>query len=159
MRSVLVGIFIVAITACGAAHDNPAAAQSHQQSEATLNVHHAWTAPTPGGVDVAAGYLTISNGTETEDRLISASSPRAERVEVHQMSVDNGVMRMRPAGVLTIPAGGEQALSPGGAHLMFYGVREPFVSGQTVPVRLRFARAGEIDVALPVRRGGASHQH
>lgn len=160
MKYALAATLFALTTACGAAQDNSAAAQSHQHSQSTLEVHHAWAAPTPGGVDVSAGYLTISNHTQAQDRLVSASSPRAARIEVHEMSMDGGVMRMRPMEALVIPAGGEVALSPGGAHLMFYGVREPFVQGQTIPVRLTFANAGAVDVTLTVQRAApATHNH
>lgn len=158
MRFLLASVLFAVTAACGAAQENSAAAQSHHD-EAALDIRNAWAAPTPGGVDVSAGYLTISNHTQSEERLVSATSPRAARVEVHEMTMDNGVMRMRARDALVIPAGGEITLGSGGAHLMFYGVREPFVEGESVPVRLTFANAGDIDVSLPVRRSAAAHGH
>jgi copper(I)-binding protein len=71
--------------------------------------------------------------------------------------MDDGVMRMRAADTLTIPAGGALSLAPGGMHLMFYDVSAPFVAGESVDVRLRFARAGEVDVTLPVRARASGH--
>jgi len=125
---------------------------------ATLSAHDAWVAPTPAGVDVAAGYLTITNPTNAPDHLLSATSLRAERVEVHEMSMDGAVMRMRPLDRLEIPAGGTVRLGPGGNHLMFFGVSEPFAQGQNIPVSLVFEHAGTIEVTLPVRRNApATH--
>ena len=151
----LAATLFIALAACGQAAQAPAAAQS--QTARTVRIENAWAAPTPGGVDVSAGYLTIANGSGAEDVLLSASSARASRVEVHEMSMVDGVMQMRPVARLAISAGQSIELAPNGRHLMFYGVRPPFAAGETIPVRLVFERAGTIDVSLPVRRPGASH--
>lgn len=127
---------------------------------AAFVVHDAWAAPTPAGVDVAAGYLTITNHSGAADRLLSATSARAERVEVHEMTMNGAVMQMRAVESLNIPAGGDVTLGPGGMHLMFFGVSQPFIEGQTIPVHLVFETAGAMDVNLPVnRRGGPAHNH
>lgn len=74
------------------------------------------------------------------------------------MTMEGSVMRMRPMTTVEIPAGGELHLGPGGNHLMFFGVSEPFTQGQNIPLQLVFERAGTIDVTLPVRRTApASH--
>lgn len=135
--------------ACGAPSENHQAAA---QQPGRLTIEAAWAAPTPAGVDVSAGYLTIANRSSTDDRLLSATSPRAERVEVHEMTMDGGVMRMRPLNGLAAPAGQAVALGPGGTHLMFYGVSEPFAEGQTIPVQLTFETAGVINAELRVSR-------
>jgi copper(I)-binding protein len=151
---------LICLAACGAPSSQFPARETRE--EATLTVHGAWAAPTPSGVDVSAGYLTISNRTETADRLLSATSERAERVEVHEMAMNDAVMQMRHVDRLEIPSRRDIELRPGGMHLMFYGVSEPFTEGQTVPVHLVFETAGAIDVSLPVSRGapnshGANH--
>lgn len=156
----LFALFIAAFAvACG----DPGQHQtSHEAPEATLIVVDAWAAPTPSGVDVSAGYFTITNNTGAADRLLSVTSPRAERMEIHEMVMEGAVMQMRPVERLEIPAGESVQLAPGGRHLMFYGVSEPFAEGQNIDVRLVFETAGTIDVSLPVRRGaselhGAAH--
>lgn len=141
---------LLALAACGQTSGQAPAANP------ILHVEDAWAAPTPGGVDVSAGYLTLVNETTAEDALVSASSPRADRVEVHEMTMEGGVMQMRAVARLPIPAGERVALAPSGRHLMFYGVVQPFAEGETIPVRLTFEHAGDIDVSLPVRRPGAS---
>ena len=148
MRALFPLFLILVATACGA----PASPSEAHEAGASLAAHNAWAAPTPAGVDVAAGYVTITNPAGAADHLLSATSPRAERVEVHEMSMDGAVMRMRQLQRLEIPAHGEVRLGPGGNHLMFFGVREPFAQGQEIPVRLVFEHAGAIDVTLPVRR-------
>jgi len=157
MKALIPLFLIMVATACGAP---PTSSEAHEASAgSSLAAANAWAAPTPAGVDVAAGYLTISNPTNTADHLLSATSPRAERVEVHEMSMDGAVMRMRQLQRLEIPAHGEVRLGPGGNHLMFFGVREPFAQGQEIPVRLVFERAGAIDVTLPVRRGAPANHN
>jgi periplasmic copper chaperone A len=152
MRSLIVAL--LALAACGQAEVAPAS--NPQQVTAPLAIQEAWASPTPGGVDVSAGYLTIVNGAARDDALLSATSPRAARIEVHEMTMRDGVMQMRAVEGLAIPAGQSVDLVPNGRHLMFYGVTQPFVAGETIPVRLTFERAGVMDVSLPVRRPGAS---
>lgn len=147
MRSLVALLFSLAIASCGAPSTTPT------QAAAELSVTQAWAAPTPAGVDVSAGYLNISNDTASEDRLLSATSPRAERVEIHEMSMDGAVMRMRQVETLSIAPGQRVELAPGGMHLMFYGVNEPFAEGQDIPLQLTFETGGIVDVSLPVRRG------
>lgn len=146
MKAFAVLLLFLALASCGSP------SRPHGQTGADLTVEQAWAAPTPAGVDVSAAYLTVRNGAVAGDRLLGATSPRADRIEIHEMSMDGAVMRMRT--VETIPIAPDEAvvLAPGGMHLMFYGVREPFAEGENIPVRLRFQNAGEIDVVMPVRR-------
>ena len=150
--------FVAVTAACGASPNQSSAHEMH--TSATLTVHDGWAAPTPAGVDVAAGYLIISNQTGAADRLLNATSPRAERVEVHEMTMNGSVMQMRAVPHLEIAAGHDVELGPGGMHLMFFGVTEPFADGQNIPVHLVFETAGAVDVNLPVSRSGPpSHGH
>lgn len=109
------------------------------------------------GQTVGGAYLAITNGGTASDRLLSAAMPGARRSEVHEMSMDGAVMRMRPlAGGLEIPAGETVELKPGGLHLMFSGLAAPFVKGSTVAVTLLFEEAGSIEIELPVLDPSAS---
>jgi copper(I)-binding protein len=146
MRPVFFSLFVLALSACGPA----------PSSVAPLNIEEAYAAPSPAGVDLAAGYLTIAN-TGAEDRLIGAASPRAASVALHAMEMDGAVMRMRMVDGMIAPAGGELILSPGGDHLMFTGLTAPFAIGEIIPLTLTFEHAGAIEIALPVRSGGAGH--
>lgn len=147
MKNLIALAFLVLATACGA----PTAEKGEAPGSGVLTVRDGWASPTPGGVDVSAGYLTIANGTSADDRLISATSTRAAAVEIHEMQMDGPVMRMRPVESLTIPAGGEVTLGSGGMHLMFTGVTQPFTEGESIPVQLTFEHAGVIDATLAVR--------
>lgn len=148
MRPVFFLLALLALTACG-----PTAAPP------PIEIKDAYAAPSPAGVDLAAGYVTIINHTDQDDRLMGASSPRAASVALHTMAMDGPVMRMRMVESMTAPAGGEITLSPGGDHLMFTGLTAPFTAGEEIPVHLTFEHAGELDVTLPVRGGGESAQH
>lgn len=154
MKKLFAIAFIALATACAP----PQGAPTQSENSGALEIRDAWAAASPGGVDVAAGYLTIANGTSADDRLVAASSPRAASVEVHEMTMDNDIMRMRAVeGGLPLPAGGVVELAPGGLHLMFMGVTEPFVEGENIAVTLTFEHAGLIDVTLPVRRNASGH--
>lgn len=147
MRRFFIVLAFASLCACGA----PAADSS------SIEISDYWAAPTPGGVEVSGGYLTIANESGQDDSLVGAHSPRAASVEIHEMIMDGAVMRMRHVASLTIPAGESVTLAPGGLHLMFIGVTEPFATGEEIPVTLTFEHAGDMAVTLPVRRGGVSH--
>jgi len=126
-----------------------AVAQAEQIGQ--LSIIQPWTRATPPKAQTAGGFLTIENNATAPDRLVSASSPIAGRVEIHVMRMDNGVMVMRPAtDGITIPAGGSVALAPGGFHIMFMQLKEGLKEGDTVPVVLSFEHAGDIEALFPV---------
>ena len=121
---------------------------------AELSVTDAFSRATPGaGPGVA--YLTIHGG-DTPDRLVSASTPRSAKVELHTMTMDGDVMRMREVDALDVPAGGEVKLAPGGMHLMLMGLAAPLKAGDTVPLTLHFDHAGDRVVEVPVGAIGAT---
>lgn len=140
----------------------PALAMAHAYAKGGLKIGHPWARPAPAGAPAAGGYLTIANGGDRPDRLVSASTPDAARVEFHEMIMKGDVMLMRPlAGGLVIPAGQTVELKPGGRHVMFIGPRTPFTLGRHVPVTLRFERAGEVKVEFYVEAApmeGADHR-
>lgn len=104
-----------------------------------IEVTDAWAATTPPGVDTAAIYLTISNGTGADDRIVGFSSERCETAELHASLLgDDQVMRMRPATpeALTVPAGGELAMRPGSLHVMCIRPTSDFVEGDSLALEL-----------------------
>ena len=102
--------------------------------------------------ETGAIYLTINNHTDQEERLIRASVSGCGVIELHAMSMDGDLMRMRPVegGAIVIPAGGTLELKPGGVHLMCIGKTGEFAVGATVPVTLEFARAGTLEVVAEI---------
>jgi copper(I)-binding protein len=123
-----------------------------------IDVIEPWAAPTPGGVTTGGGNLSIVNNQSEADSLVGASSPRAGRVSLHEMSMDGAIMRMREIQEIEIAAGERVDLASGHYHLMFEDIDAPFVEGETIIVTLRFRRHGDVDVEFPVQRR-AGHAH
>lgn len=105
--------------------------------------------PMPGRT-VTAGYLTLHNPTDQAMRLTGVSSPAFERVELHQHSHKDGMMRMEEIDEIVINAQSSVELAPGGLHLMLFTPQSELEIGQTVPVLLHFANGQQLDTVLPV---------
>jgi periplasmic copper chaperone A len=132
------------------------AAVAQQFVAGDITVEKPWTRATPKGAAVAAGYLTIRNRGAVVDKLTGGSADFAGAVEVHEMSMKDGVMTMRQlTGGLEIPANGAVTLAPNGYHLMFQGLKRQLVKGETVKATLTFEHAGSLPVEFPVGRIGA----
>jgi copper(I)-binding protein len=122
-----------------------------------ISVESAWTRATAAAQSVGGGFMTIVNAGKADDRLVSASSPVAAEVQIHDMKMEEGVMRMRQlTGGLAVPAGARVELKPRSLHLMFMQLKAPLVAGQTVPVTLQFEKAGSVAVQFRVEAMGAS---
>lgn len=118
----------------------------------TLEISGFWTRAMLPAQPAAGGFLTVTNTGKEDDRMISVTTTRAGKSEIHEMAIIDNVMKMRQlADGLVIPAGGTVELKPGGFHLMFLEVPERFEEGQTVPVTLTFEKAGKVDLVLPVK--------
>ena len=122
-----------------------------------IKIEGAYTRATAPGQQVAGGFMKIDNKGNVADQLVSASSPAAGEVQLHEMAMEGNVMKMRQVKDIAVPAGGSVELKPGGYHLMFLNLKGPFAAGQTVPVKLKFAKAGELEVKMPVNAMGAQH--
>ncbi len=102
----------------------------------------------------------IANDGDSDDTLVSATFESAGRTEIHQMSVDNGVMKMRPVeGGVAVPAHGKAELAPNGFHLMFMDLKQPLKQGESVKGTLTFAKAGTVDVVFEIDAIGAMPKH
>jgi copper(I)-binding protein len=118
-----------------------------------VTVDRAWSRASAG--KTGAVYLTIRNQGDDADALVDVTSPAAARAEVHQTVDEDGVMKMHHVERLVVAPGGTVALAPGGYHIMLMGLTAPLKEGETVPVTLRFERAGEIEVMADVGAAGA----
>ena len=119
---------------------------------AQLAIEKPWARATAPGAKVAGGYMVIRNAGAAPDRMVSASSPAAAKVELHVHVNDDGVMKMRQVPGYDVPAKGSFELKPGGAHLMFMDIKRPFKEGEKVPVKLKFEKAGELHAEFRVGR-------
>jgi len=124
-----------------------------------IKIEHAYTRATMPGQQVAGGFMKIENKSGPADQLVSASSSIAGEVQLHEMSMEGSVMKMRQVKDIAVPAGGSVELKPGGLHLMFINIKAPLAAGETVPVKLKFAKAGEVEVSMPVNVMGQNVKH
>jgi len=141
-------VVIAVLLSCGAAI-------AHSYKLGALEIGHPWARATPPTAPTGGAFLTVKNTGATADRLLSASSPAAEAVQVHEMKMEGNVMRMREQdGGLEIAPGATVTLAPGHLHLMMMGLKGPLKQGEKVPVTLVFEKAGSIDVELAVMAMG-----
>ncbi len=152
MKRMMTGFVAAAFIACLAS----APARAEDVKAGDLVITQAWTRATPGGAKTGGGFLTIENKGGAPDKLVSVSADAAGKVEVHEMAMDGGVMKMRPVeGGLTIDPGKTVKLAPGGLHLMMMDLKSPLKQGEKLPVTLQFEKAGKVAVTLDVQGVGA----
>lgn len=121
-----------------------------------ITVEAPWARATPGGARVAGGFMKITNTGSEPDRLTGGTLPIAGAVEVHEMTMDNNIMKMRRLDKgLEIKPGQTVELKPGGYHIMFTGLTGGLQAGQTVKGTLVFEKAGTVDVEYTVAPVGA----
>lgn len=129
-------------------------ASANEYKLGSLQVGHPWTRVTPG--KTGSAYLSVTNTGAEIDRLVGASSPAADKAELHTHQMDGDVMRMRPVQAIEVPPGESAVLKPGGLHIMLLGLKAPIRVGMRVPLTLRFEKAGNVDVELSVETVGAT---
>lgn len=133
-----------------------AAANAHDYKAGSIEIGHPWSRATPKGAQVAGGFMTLKNTGATADRLVGGSSPAAGRFEVHEMTMDQGVMKMREVkGGLELKPGQTVELKPGSYHVMFMELKTPFEKDKPVKGTLKFEKAGTVEVEFQVEAVGA----
>lgn len=116
-----------------------------------IEISDVWGRPSPLAEGNAAVYMRIRNTGGEDDRLIGASSQAAEVLELHDMTMENDVMKMFQVEYMDLPAGSSLELKPGGKHIMFIHVREKLEAGQMVKFVLEFEKYGKITVEAEIR--------
>jgi copper(I)-binding protein len=127
-----------------------ASATAQSSGRDSLRIEHPYALPTPPGARTGGAYLTIDNRGSEPDRLLRVATPAAGVAEIHSMTMEGNVMRMRAVAAVEIPAHATTALKPGGYHVMLMDLKQPLVAGETIPLSLTFAKAGRIDVTAHV---------
>lgn len=128
---------------CGSAY------AEHSFSRDNVTVSHPWSRPTPPGVPMGVGYMAISNQGDTGITLIGATTPKANKVTIHESSMKEGMMTMRRLkNGLTIPAGETVQLEPHGYHLMLEGLKGAVARDERIPMTLNFDGAGSLQIEL-----------
>lgn len=133
---------------------------------ATPHLMDAWVRLPAVAGRPAGGYF-MAHGTPTADALVAVTSPMAERIELHSMANENGVMKMRKEDSFDLPAKGTLTFAPGGAHLMLFGLSPQVKPGATVPLTFRFRSGATVTIDAEARSAAAAapkaaaagHQH
>lgn len=141
------------------------AASAHEYKLGNLEIAHPHARPTVPGQPAAAAYISMENKGSASDRLLSIASPAARTAEVHTMSMDGNIMRMRAVDFIEIKPSETVTMKQGqGYHLMLIGLKEPLKEGDKFPVTLNFEKAGKIEVMVTVEKPAGpataeSHKH
>ena len=118
-----------------------------------VSVKDPWVRGTVQGQSATGAFMELTG--KSNARLVGAASPVAKTVEVHNMKVENGVMKMFPVDVIDLPAGKPVKLAPGGYHVMLMGLQKPLNAGDKVPLKLTFELANKkretVDLNVDVR--------
>ena len=131
-------------------------AAQHAVSADSVTVKDVWARATAGGATAGAAYATLSSAGGAGDRLVSALSPVAGKVELHTMSMEGDVMRMRQVPSIDVNPGATVELKPGGLHIMLLDLKAPLKVGDTFPLTLMFEKSGAKTLEVQVRPIGAS---
>lgn len=130
-----------------------------QLAAAQTTVTDPWVRGTVPQQQATGAFMQITSAQG--GKLVSASSPVAGVVEIHEMAMDGNVMKMRAIPGLDLPPGKAVDLKPGGYHVMLMGLKQPLKDGETVPLTLvvegKDGKRETIDVKAPVKALGASH--
>ena len=123
-------------------------------ADTPLSIENPWARASAGRA--AGAFLTIQNHGDGDDTLVAVQSKVAKDVQLHTTVKEGEVMKMRPVNGLAVPGHGEVKLQPGGNHIMLMGLSVPLKEGDILPLTLVFAKAGKVDVMIPVQKAGAS---
>jgi len=129
------------------------AASGSVAQSSDLQIKDAWARATPTGAKTAAAYMSLTSAAS--DRLTGASTPVAQKAELHTMSMEGSVMKMCQVDGINLPAGQTVALRPGGYHVMLTGLTEPLKEGQSFPLTLTFAKSKPQEVMVTVQKVGS----
>lgn len=141
----------------GAMAGAPAPAGGRSFKAGAIVVDTPWTRATPKGAQVAGGFMRLTNTGATPDRLMGGSVPFAKRFEIHEMSMADGVMKMRAVeGGLVIAPGATVELKPGSFHVMMLDLAQPVEQGAPLKGVLTFEKAGDVAIEFAVAKIGAA---
>ena len=121
-------------------------------------IHEPWARASLGQTPNSAAYMVLEITEGEPDRLVSGSSPVANKVELHTHLMEDGVAKMRPVEVIEIAPGAPAVLKPGGLHLMIMGLVQKLEAGQTMPITLVFENGGEVTLEVPIKGLGEAGQ-
>lgn len=133
-------------------------ASAEDKTVGSLTLSDSWARAAK--TQTSAAYVVIHNKGTTQDRLIGASSPAAERVELHTTEMQGDIARMKKLDAVEVPPAQKAEFKPGGLHIMLIGVKRPLEEGQSIKITLQFEKAGNVELDVAVRKGPPmAHKH
>ncbi|MEJ8675318.1 copper chaperone PCu(A)C [Chromobacterium amazonense] len=132
---------------------------AHSFQLGSIHIGHPWSRAMPETSATGSVYLSLENQGKETDKLVSASTPRADTAELHTHVNDNGVMRMRKVDSVELAPGKTVKFAPGSYHVMLMGLKQPLKAGDHFPLTLKFEKAGSVKVDVVVQDGGAAAEH
>lgn len=151
--------FAVALAALGLAH-------AQEYTLKGLHIERPYARATVPNQPSGGAYLTIENQGKSTDKLVAASSPVAKSIEIHTMSMEGNVMKMRQVSDIELKPAAKIEMLPGnGYHLMLLGLNRPLKTGDKFPLTLTFEKAGKTEVMVSVvdkqdtKANGTQHGH
>lgn len=130
-----------------------------------IMIHDGWARASIGKAPNSAAYMTLMTEGGVADRLIAASTPAADRAELHNHILEDGIAKMRSVDAIDVAPGAATALEPGGLHIMLMGLKEKLDEGSELPLTLTFEKAGDVELRLPIhglrhgKKKGSGHGH
>jgi periplasmic copper chaperone A len=153
----LIGWGVAAASALGLAQLATTTASAADYDVGSIHISQPWSRATPKGASAGAAYMTLTNNGQTADRVNCVSSDASAECQIHSMTMDNGVMQMRPVeGGLEIKPGETVTLKPGSFHMMLLNLKHPLEQGNSMKATLKFDSAGTVDVEYPIVALGAA---
>nr|WP_319555886.1 copper chaperone PCu(A)C [uncultured Vibrio sp.] len=134
-------------------------ASAHEYTTNSIQIDHPWSLEAPPNATVIAGFFQLKNLSTKDDFLISATTPIAERVEIHQHEMSDGVMKMKKIDNVRISSMKSVMFEPGGYHLMIFNPEPSFRQGERFPMTLEFRNAGKVAIQLAVEANTYLHSH
>ena len=117
-----------------------------------ISVDSAWARAMPPGAKNSATYLTVHNAASSDRTIVAARADAAERVELHTVISEDGMMKMRQVAAIVVPANGRVTLEPGGFHIMMLGIGVQLKAEQTVAIEVEFADGEVVSFEAPVKK-------
>ena len=134
---------------------SPDAPASRSYTLGEIEIGGPWARASSVDASIAGGYFTFTNKAATPDRLVAATSPDAERIEIHGIKVVGPELKMRErAGGLAISSATTLTLKPRGYHLLLTGLKKPLQEGGSIAITLTFEGAGTLDIDCVVAEAG-----
>lgn len=121
----------------------------------SIDIQKAWSRASAGQAPNGAAFLTITNKGSKAEKLLGASATISKTAELHTHIKEGDVMKMRAVEAIEVPAGATVELKPGGDHVMFMGLSQQLKQGESFPLTLKFAGAGEVKVTVDIQAAGA----